>query len=444
MKSNGSAAEQAAEIEYEKILAYLESSADKPAKPGRFEIFETAVTAYRVEAKTSWPSQDSVIGRDVFLIAGTNGKGTVAKTLETLLAASGERVGLFTSPHIMDTTERIRLGGSDLTHAEFVAVYKTIEPFAKKFELSHFEILTLMMIEAFFGDRIRPKVTCAVIEVGVGGRLDPTRVIPHEYAVITRIGLDHEAILGPLASIAREKFAITDGARIAIYAPPDENVVASAVFEAQAKQRLSGAPTQFLEVEPYAHHVSGLPTAPVWSIHTPYGKAALSLLGERAVFNTSIALQTFEASGRNVASVLGALKKVNWPARMELLNFHGRDIYLSGDHNPQGVKSLESLLHHFDYEKLWLVVGIGKNKDVDSMLKLFAAIPRVELFLTLTPFRALKLEDYGPWLETARGADVEPIEALSRAIELAGPNDLVVVSGSLYLVGDLRLKIISA
>ncbi|RYZ77125.1 MAG: hypothetical protein EOP05_02870 [Proteobacteria bacterium] len=164
-------------------------------------------------------------------------------------------------------------------------------------------------------------------------------------------------------------------------------------------------------------------------------------MGERAVFNTSIALQAFEASGRAVAPVLSSLKRVKWPARMEPLEFNGRTIYLSGDHNPQGVESLKALLHHFDYEKLWLVVGIGKNKDVDTMLSLFANLPRVELFLTLTPFRPLKIEDYGKWLESARGADAEPIEALSRAIELAGPTDLVVVSGSLYLVGDLRKKI---
>jgi dihydrofolate synthase / folylpolyglutamate synthase len=423
------------EARYRKILEILQANLDRPAKADRFETFSKAVSHYLQETKTSWP----VEGRDVFLIAGTNGKGSVAKTLETLLNANGEHVGLFTSPHLMDTTERIRSGGRDLTHEEFVQIYDLIESYIEPYELSHFEILTLMMIETFFGGRVRPRVSSAVIEVGVGGRLDPTRVVPHETAVVTRIGLDHEAILGPLPSIAREKFAIAQGAKRAVYAPPEEHAVASAVFEAKNRYR----ETEFIEVEPYSQSVEKNGDEPRWWIETPYGRAPLALLGDRAVYNTSIALQAYEASRRSMSEVLGALRKVQWPARMEKLLFDGRKIYLSGDHNPQGVESLRELLKNFEYEKLWLVIGIGKNKDVSDMLERFASLPRAELVLTLTPFRSLELSDYGKWLSKAKGACADPIEALEFAVKQAGPNDLIVVTGSLYLAGDLRLKVVS-
>ena len=421
--------------EYEKILEFLESSADKPSKSGRFEIFERAVSAYLEETKTSWPEN----GHDVFLIAGTNGKGSVAKTLETILADQGATVGLFTSPHLMETTERIRSGGKDLTPDEFVETYRFIETFVSRFELSHFEILTLMMIEVFFGGRLRPKVSAAVIEVGVGGRLDPTRVVPHEYAVITRIGLDHESILGPLPSIAREKFAIAEGARVAVYAPPDEVEVARAAFEAQRKYPNS----QFIEVEPYAFDVAYDADQPRWKIRTPFGNAPLALLGERAVFNTSIALRVVEVAGRDVARALGVLKHVVWPGRMEPIKIGEQRIYLSGDHNPQGAESLRSLVSHFRYETLWLVVGIGKMKDATSMLEVYAQVPNLKLVLTTTTFRPKPLSDYGVWLERAEAAFEDPMAALLFAREHAGARDLIVVTGSLYLVGDLRLKLVS-
>lgn len=432
-------ADQTVEADYRKILEFLEASADKPAKPGRFEIFQQAVSLYLQETKTSWPEA----GHDVFLIAGTNGKGTVAKTLETILADQGESVGLFTSPHLMETTERIRSGGRDLTLNEFVETFRFIENYVRRFELSHFEILTLMMIEVFFGDRVRPRVSAAVIEVGVGGRLDPTRVVPHEYAILTRIGLDHEAVLGPLPAIAREKFAIAEGARVVLYAPPDDVEVARAAFEAEKKFNSSQVQTQFIEIEPYGSEVVSISGTPRWKIRTPFGTATLSLLGERAVFNTSIALQATEASGRDVARALTVLKNVIWPGRMEEVRVQNRAIYLSGDHNPQGVESLRNLLESFEYESLWLVVGIGKNKDADSMLQLFALIPRVKFVLTATSFRPKQMSEYGVWLERAEAALQGPMDALEYALAHANANDLIVVSGSLYLVGDVRLKLLS-
>lgn len=422
------------EIKYKKILGELEAMQDRPARPDRFERFNEAVRVYLATTYSHLPPN----GKDVFLIAGTNGKGSVAKTLETLLIANGESVGLYTSPHLMDTTERIRSHGRDLTHGEFVEVFECVKPFIDRFELSHFEALTLMMIETFFGGRTRPRVSSAVIEVGVGGRLDPTRAIPHEYAVITKIGLDHEAILGDLASIAREKFAIVEGSRVLVTAPVETAEVSAAMDAAKTNSRL----TKFIEADIYPAKVKD---GPSWVLESPWGNSPISLVGERGAFNTSIAMQVLRESGRDVQKLLPALSKVAWPGRMEKLRFEKRDVFLSGDHNLQGIASLKEVLTHFHFDKLWLVIGVGKNKSIEQMLGAYFDFGKtwpLKVVLTATNFRAVDINDYGEWNKKAEASYQDAIEALEFAVAKAGPGDLVLVSGSLYLVGDLRAKIL--
>lgn len=438
-------------ITYSDLVEILAVSQDQVARGERFETFQRAVSFYMAKHALEFPPG----GRGVFLIAGTNGKGTTAKTLETLLSVSRGRsgrapvIGLYTSPHLLEPTERIRSGGSDLSPSEMVRVWDLIEPTVSQFNLSHFEILTLMMIEVFFGDRIRPRVDLAVIEVGVGGRLDPTRVVPHEYAAVTSIGLDHEAILGlTTEAIAREKFAICEGARVAVIAPQ----VLSAAPLAFASAQRDFVSTTFRVARIYESEVrtpeANLAEAgshePVWILKTPYGEAKLNLLGERAVANTSMALEILKAadfSEDEVSKLLPALSTVQWHGRMEAMQFSGRTVYLSGDHNEQGVASLVELLRSFSYDRLWLIVGVGKGKPLEKMLAQYLEIPRAEVLLTLTSFRALALSDLEPWRERVRSIESDPMTALRSTVQLAGSRDLVVVSGSLYLVGDLSKRI---
>lgn len=420
---------------YADLVELLNISVDRPAREDRFEAFRRAVAFHGV----ALPS-----GEGVVLVGGTNGKGTVSVTLATLLATTGGGpVGLFTSPHLVEPTERISIDGRDLTRGEMVRAFEVIEPTVRQFELSHFEILTLMMIEVFFGSRIREPVRWAVIEVGVGGRLDPTRVVPHETAVLARIGLDHEAMLGStLEAIAREKLPIAEGARRLVYMKPAREL--EGVF-ADARSRLAGC--EFIEARTFASRVSqrdegfasGATAAPEWTIETPWGSAPLVLMGDRAVQNTSLALEVLQALGADVAKLLPKLRDVRWPGRMERVSYRGRELYLSGDHNEQGVESLREILTHFTYETLWLVVGIGKGKPLEAMLSQYRKIPRAKLVLTRTYFRALDPAELARQNADAKFEDA--VEALEFAIREAGPRDLIVVSGSLYLVGDLKARI---
>jgi dihydrofolate synthase/folylpolyglutamate synthase len=418
-------------VNYRDVVEILKIAQERTARDDRFEAFKRAVSFYARSNALTIPEG----GRGLILVAGTNGKGTVSKTLEVLLERAGHAVGLFTSPHLMEPTERIRTHGRDLSEEEMVRAYASIESTVQAHALSHFEILTLMMIEVFFGGRIREPVSRAVIEAGVGGRLDPTRVLPHETAVLTRIGLDHEAILGPtIEAIAREKLAIAEGARRLVYLKPPPEL--EAVFEAarleNARSARHDVECEFIEARTFESEIA---SGPRWIIKTPWGSAPLSLLGNRAVQNTSLALEVLARTDQDAASVLPALSDVVWPGRMERRSFFDRDVFLSGDHNVQGIESLADLLNHFSYEKLWLVVGIGKGKPLAEMLSHYRKIPRATLTLTQTGFRPF---DEDELRRQGEAVELDALKAVKEACEKAGPRDMIVVSGSLYLVGDLR------
>lgn len=418
--------------EFQRVIARIEAVRDAPARSESFERFRLALEA--------WGYSGPKDGKGVILVVGTNGKGSVAKTLETLIAATGRSVGLFTSPHMIRTTERIRSHGCDLSEEEFVQIFKKVEPVVSRYGLSHFETLTLMMVETFFGGAVRPPVEWAVLEAGVGGRLDPTRLIPHETTVVTQLGLDHQDILGPdLSSIARQKFAAVDPGNLVVYAPLPREVRADDVLTAEMRP---------FEASIFSSRVDTCQPEPQWILETPWGDATLALLGERGVRNTSVALSALEKMGFEMKSLLPHLRSVKWPCRMERFEIGGiggggkKTIYLSGDHNPQGVESLIEILSWFKYRDLHLLIGVGKNKPAAAMVERFRTIPRVRLHLTTTPFRSAD----GPSLKALAGRVesicVDPLVALNKVLQAAGPEDLVVVSGSLYLTGYLRGSLI--
>jgi dihydrofolate synthase/folylpolyglutamate synthase len=416
---------------YDNLISRIEQARDVPAKPESLERMRVALAALKVEFPVG--------GKGVVLVAGTNGKGTVAKTLETLFAGEcGAAVGLFTSPHLMRTTERIRSFGRDLSDEEFVAVFEKVETIVDKYVLSHFEIMTLMMAEVFFGDWIRPRVSWAVIEVGVGGRLDPTRLIPHATSVVTTLALDHVDLLGPtLREIAREKFAIVDDGGLLVHRVLPGDEIESDVARICAPER---AIRRVIAPE-YPFHVDA--TGPTWVMETPWGETRLSLPGQRAVENSSLALTVFRELGFDPLPALSRLTQVQWPCRMERFRLCGREVYLSGDHNPEGVASLAEILRHLRYRSLELVVGIGAKKDAETMLQEFSQLPRARLRLTTTPFRGAPLAIYGNWLNRCVACDDDPAFALKRALKETQEDDLIVCTGSLYMVGTLREQIVA-
>ena len=179
---------------------------------------------------------------------------------------------------------------------------------------------------------------------------------------------------------------------------------------------------------------------PAFVLQTQWGKTPLSLPGHRAAQNAATALTLFKETGYSPEVHLSALGQVRWPGRMERIQ-HPKSpcpIYLSGDHNPAGAASLLELLPHFRRRHLFILAGIGKDKDADGILSSLFSLENSSVFLTETPFRGRSLQDYGPWLKLARGAAQDPLQALHQIFALAREEDMILVTGSLYLVGFVR------
>lgn len=374
------------------------------------------------------------------VIAGTNGKGTTTATLTHLLRSAGQRVGMYTSPHLVSITERIQTEGRDITQNEMLDLFEKVRAPMERWKLSHFEVLTLMMAEFFY--RSGPPLDWFVIEVGMGGSFDATNAIHHQFCVITTLGMDHEKFLGPgLINVARNKFGIIHPAGPnslkgcdVVYSPlPPEALEPKRESEVRTQARWHAAPP----VQSQRIPADAPGEEPQFFIDSPWGKAQLSLAGKRAALNTATALKTFEVIGFDPTNYLASLKSVHWEGRMSCRSIDDKKVYFSGDHNPQGIESLVELLADYRWNRLFLVVGIGIEKDAEGILGLLRALPKSEIHLTETPFRGKSKSDYGNILSEAKSFHPDPMEALRFCLNQATPGDMTIVTGSLYLVGHI-------
>ena len=395
-------------MQYNEVIQYLEGLTIMPKTMPGLEKIRSAVTS------RSWFSK--IDPQKVITIAGTNGKGTTAAALEALLIAADKKVGLYTSPHLISTTERIRVNGADISEAAFTQLCLTNKLTIEKYTLSHFESLTLMAADHFFTQNL----DYIILEVGLGGMFDATNVFPNYYSVITKMGLDHENILGNnLMDIARNKFGIIKPKSIVIHHKFDSQI-SDLVKETQRKT--------------HSTWIQG---------YLPEKTFDTNLIGPRAQENISTAVTVFETLGFDFEKHKEALKKINWPGRMQPVNWPGleKPIYLSGDHNPQGIESLIEILNNYKYENLHLIIGIGVDKSSDKMLRRILSIPRLKLYLTETPFKGRRVEDYPEFAMKAAAMSDRNVFNILNAIKPQS-NDMTVVTGSLYLVGSV-LKSIS-
>jgi dihydrofolate synthase / folylpolyglutamate synthase len=391
-------------------------------------------------------------------VAGTNGKGSTAAMLSSILGAAGLRAGLYTSPHLLRINERIRLGDADITDDDFSAAFTRLRAVIEELLASgalgahptYFECVTAMAFDTF----ARQKVDLAVVEVGMGGRLDSTNVIVPEVAVITQIAFDHENFLGhSIAQIAREKAGIIKPGAWVVSAA--EHPEAAAVIRRCAAERNA----RLVEVD-RAHVVSGMRCeagcyrfvaavnvgGPL-SGHAPREiEIALQLAGRFQVRNALTALTAARLLAErgfpvDDAAIARGFAAVRWPGRLEQLQERPA-VYLDGTHNPAGARELVSFWEEqFSGRRIHLIYGAMRDKAIDEVAGLL--FPHAaSVILTQSPqprsVSAATLAAVTGHLAPSVETIPEPAAALERALERAAPEDVIFSAGSLYLVGDLR------
>jgi dihydrofolate synthase/folylpolyglutamate synthase len=384
-------------------------------------------------------------------VAGTNGKGSTSAMLDSILRAAGLRTGLFTSPHLERINERIRLDGKEISDADFAAAFtrvqKAIEELLASGRLAAHPTFFECVTATAFVHFAAAGAEFAVCEVGMGGRLDATNILLPEVAVITQIDFDHENYLGhSIEEIAGEKAGIIKpGARVVSAA---EHLIARVVI----RRRCAEQAAFLVEIENafYLEDVTARDgcfsfTAIAYDtgVRIPI---ALPLAGRFQVRNALTALAAARLLAERGApvddpAVSRGLAATSWPGRLERIG-ERPDIYVDGTHNPAGAREVAVFWEQFlAGRNIYLIYGAMRDKAVDEIAGLL--FPRASAVILTAPAQPraisaqLLAEMTGHHAHRSEVA-ADPAQALSRALELASPEDVIFVTGSLYLVGEVR------
>ena len=356
-------------------------------------------------------------------VAGTNGKGSTCAMIEAGLRATGVRTGLFTSPHLIEPTERIQIDRVQVSEAQFQKAFEVVHETAEKLDLdchpTYFETVTAMGFWLFREMRVET----AVVEVGLGGRLDATNVVEPTLTVITSIDFDHEAYLGhTIEAIAGEKAGILKSGVPAVFAK--QRPEAAAVLEARAKelgipvQRAADFEVRDLEIDARGSCFSGF---------------RCPLAGEHQVDNAVNAILALQELGVSPKGIEDA----RWPARLEHVA-PNPDIILDGAHNPAGAQSLARYLKRFySHRRLILVYGAMRDKAIEEIIGVLFPLADELILTAASDARALRPEALAEMAGRGRVA-ANIVEAVESARSLADADDLIVITGSLFLAGEAR------
>ncbi|WP_051935445.1 folylpolyglutamate synthase/dihydrofolate synthase family protein [Deinococcus sp. YIM 77859] len=360
------------------------------------------------------------------LVGGTNGKGSTAATLAAILGASGERTGLFTSPHLTRFSERFVVDGQERPEEEILDALARLRPQAEAAEASFFEIVTALGCLLF----ARAGVTTAVMEVGLGGRLDATNALDPALSVITNVALDHTEILGETrAAIAREKAGILRAGQPAV-----TGVTADLLPLLETQGADLWALGRDIQVEARPRGWEG------WAVQLRLPHTVLTfdtpLLGPHGARNAALAAAAAARLGVDEAAIQTGTAATRWPGRLEVLPWRGGRLLLDGAHNPDGAAALGESLRALGVERLPVVFGAGADKDVAGVAELLRPLAS-EVILTravLSP-RAAAPAELAPQFV---GLPVRLTDTPASALELLPPGGIALVCGSLYLIGEVR------
>ena len=382
------------------------------------------------------------------IVAGTNGKGSVAAMIESIARIAGHRCALFTSPHLVRIQERIRFRGREITETDFARLASMVRDASESLvaagELAapstFFEQIAAIAL-CYFRDC---EAKLAVLEVGLGGRLDATNAVDRIASVVTSIDLDHQNILGAtIEEIASEKAAII--------VPGTRAVIGRQHYQAASdvlmRRCLETGVLPVFANEPAAIETSdfGRVTFDYESSHTNYARIAVGLRGRHQSDNAAAAIEAAELLNESGfplprEAVIKGLREVSWPGRLELIDDRPA-VLLDGAHNPAGARALRAYLDEFWHGPITLVFGAMNDKDIDRMAaELFDAARTI----VLTRVRDSRAADNARLGSAALRSSRNVIfaetvrQALSWARSVTPPDGLVCVAGSLHLVGEVK------
>lgn len=375
-------------------------------------------------------------------IGGTNGKGSTAAMIASTLRKEGYRVGLYTSPHLIRFTERMKVNGKEIEEEEIVELTewlrRKIEEAGVTPPFTFFDFTTAMCF-LYFKQKM---VDLAVLEVGLGGRLDSTNVVNPLVSIITNIGKDHEDVLGKgIKNIAREKAGIIKEGRPLITAATQPTVLR--LFSKICREKN----TPFYRVgKDFRCLPSGKGSFHYEGLHRKLWDLSVSLQGPHQLVNATTALGAIEVLddlGYRISNdaIVEGLKGVEWPGRLEMISASPR-VLLDGAHNPEGALALrDSLQNDFQFRHLILLIGIMKDKDIDSILNCLSPLAD-RIILTRPGTDRAAPPDLLKKALGRSGKKAEVIEDLKQAIDrglsLTHGDDLLCITGSLYTVGEAR------
>ncbi|MDJ1653076.1 bifunctional tetrahydrofolate synthase/dihydrofolate synthase [Raoultella sp. Ech2A] len=364
----------------------------------------------------------------VFTVAGTNGKGTTCRTLESVLMAAGYRVGVYSSPHLVRYTERVRVQGEELPEAAHTASFAEIEAARGEISLSYFEFGTLSALWLFK----QAQLDVVILEVGLGGRLDATNIVDADVAVVTSIALDHTDWLGPdRESIGREKAGIFRSGRPAIVGEPDmPHTIADVAAEKGAVLRRRGVDWR------YASGEQG------WGFSDQQGTLAVLPLPQVPMPNAATALAALRASGLTVSeqAIRDGIRQAMLPGRFQIIGEAPR-VILDVAHNPHAAAYLAGRLKSLPKTgRVLAVIGMLHDKDIAGTLANLMAEIDCWYCAPLEGPRGATAEQLLEHLRTGRAcADVA--QAWHAAMADAGPEDTVLVCGSFHTVAHVMEEI---
>lgn len=378
-------------------------------------------------------------------IAGSKGKGSVACFCASILKEAGFKTGLYTSPHLETFRERIRINGEFISKEDMVELIGIMRPHTEKIDsLSFFEVYTALALLYFK----RKKIDLAVVEVGLGGRLDATNVINPLVCVITPISFEHTQKLGnTLASVAKEKSGIIKRENLVISSPQKKealDVIKKTAKDKSASIYVVGENISYQHIEStdtnQTFHVTG--------IFGEYAPLKINLLGEHQVINAATAIGAIEALGFHriiipKEAIRKGLGQACWPGRIEVVK-REPSIVLDGAQNVASVQALvKTIKKDFSYKRLILVLGISRDKDIAGMAKILRTIADRVILTRANLSRAAEPHSLASFFDQDKNVEITPSvkEAITRAKEYAEKDDLILICGSLFVVGEARREL---